>query len=191
MKLISAIGLMLLAVQTSVSAHTGHMEAAGFAAGFIHPIGGLDHILAMFAVGLWAVQTGGRALWAVPAAFIGMMLVGGILGISGVMIPFVEAGILASVIVLGALIAAGIRTPVAAGMAIVGMFAVFHGFAHGAEMPANAAGLAYSAGFALATAMLHGAGMLAGIGLGRINVARMTRMGGGAIAAGGLLLAFA
>jgi urease accessory protein len=172
-------------------AHTGVGTTAGFSAGFMHPIGGLDHVLAMVAVGLWAAQMGGRALWAVPAAFVGMMLVGGTLGISGVGIPFIEMGIIASVVVLGLLIAGGIKTPVAAGMAIVGAFAIFHGHAHGTEMPVNAAGLMYMAGFVAATALLHAGGIAAGIGLGRVKVERVVRMGGGAIAAGGLLLALA
>jgi urease accessory protein len=185
-------GLVLfVAAQASLLAHTGAGAVTGFGAGFSHPIGGLDHILAMFAVGLWAAQMGGRALWAVPGAFVGMMLVGGLLGISGMAIPFIEAGIVASVVVLGGLIAAGVKTPVAAGMAIVGLFAIFHGYAHGAEMPATAAGVTYSAGFALATAMLHAAGIAAGFALGRIQISHMARFGGGAIAATGLLLAVA
>ncbi|MEJ2501048.1 MAG: HupE/UreJ family protein [Campylobacterales bacterium] len=191
MKLARVAVLLSLAAQASLFAHTGVGTTAGFSAGFMHPIGGLDHVLAMVAVGLWAAQMGGRALWAVPAAFVGMMLVGGTLGISGVGIPFIEMGIIASVVVLGLLIAGGIKTPVAAGMAIVGAFAIFHGHAHGTEMPVNAAGLMYMAGFVAATALLHAGGIAAGIGLGRVKVERVVRMGGGAIAAGGLLLALA
>ncbi len=189
MRLIKMAVFAAVAFQASLLAHTGAGSVSGFASGFMHPVGGLDHVLAMVAVGLWAAQTGGRALWAVPAAFVGMMLVGGVLGISGVGIPFIETGIVASVIVLGALIAAGIKTPVAIGMAIVGTFAIFHGYAHGAEMPVNAAGLMYSIGFATATALLHAVGIAAGIGLGRVNIERMVRVSGGAIAASGLLLA--
>lgn len=191
MKHVKTVALLMLAAQASLWAHTGAGATSGFAAGFGHPIGGFDHVLAMVAVGLWAAQTGGRALWAVPSAFVGMMLVGGALGIMGIGIPFIETGIVASVIVLGVLIAAGIKAPVALGMAVVGTFAVFHGHAHGTEMPVNAAGLMYSVGFAMATAMLHAAGIAAGMGLNRISVERMVRMGGGAIAASGVLLALA
>jgi urease accessory protein len=188
MKQVKWIGLALLA-QTSLMAHTGVGAVSGFAAGFGHPIGGLDHVLAMVAVGLWAAQMGGRALWAVPAAFVGMMLFGGFLGVSHVAVPFIEAGIVVSVIVLGALVAAGVRVPTAAAAAIVGALAIFHGHAHGAEMPVDAGGLMYGAGFALATALLHGTGIAAGLGLNRVAVERFVRMGGGAIAAGGVLLA--
>ena len=191
MKLARVAVLLSLAAQASLFAHTGVGTTAGISAGFMHPIGGLDHVLAMVAVGLWAAQMGGRALWAVPAAFVGMMLVGGTLGISGVGIPFIETGIIASVVVLGLLIAGGIKMPVAAGMAIVGAFAIFHGHAHGTEMPVNAAGLMYMAGFVAATTMLHAGGIAAGIGLGRVKIERVVRMGGGAIAAGGLLLVLA
>lgn len=189
MKFVKTAVLLSVAVQSSLFAHTGVGTGTGFSAGFMHPLGGLDHILAMVAVGLWAVQIGGRALWAVPTAFVAMMLVGGALGIYGIGVPFIEAGILASVIVLGGLVAAGIKTSTAVGMAVAGIFAIFHGHAHGAEMPASAAGLMYMAGFALSTALLHLAGIAAGMGLGRISVERTLRMGGGAIAAGGLLLA--
>lgn len=190
MRLLKAAALMLIA-HVSLMAHTGAGATSGFAAGFGHPVGGLDHVLAMVAVGLWAVQTGGRALWAVPAAFVGMMLFGGFLGLSQVNVPFIEAGIVGSVIILGTLIAAGVKLPTAAGMVIVGVFAIFHGHAHGAEMPVSAGGLAYCAGFALATALLHGAGIAAGMGLSRLAVERMVRMSGGAIAASGVVLAFA
>jgi len=191
MKLVKAAAILLTAAQASLFAHTGVGATAGLSAGFSHPVSGLDHVLAMVAVGLWAAQMGGRALLAVPAAFVGMMFVGGALGISGIGIPFIETGIVVSVIVLGALIAGGIKTPVAAGMAIVGVFAVFHGYAHGAEMPVDAAGLMYMAGFIAATVLLHGVGIAAGVGLSRVNIERMVRMSGGAIAAGGLLLALA
>jgi urease accessory protein len=191
MKFVKAVVLLSLAAQASLFAHTGIGMTAGFPAGFVHPFSGLDHILAMFGVGLWAAQMGGRALWAVPAAFVGMMLVGAGLGISGVGIPFIEAGIVASVVVLGLLIAGRVKTPVVVGMAIVGLFALFHGHAHGAEMPASVGGLEYMTGFVTATIILHGLGIAAGILFGRISTERVVRMGGGAIAAGGLLLALA
>ena len=112
-------------------------------------------MLAMVAVGLWAGLNGGRALWAWPVAFVGVMLAGGALGMAGVAVPMVEPGILASVIVLGLLVLTAARLPVALGAALVGVFALLHGHAHGAELPTEAAAATYAAGFALATALLH------------------------------------
>jgi urease accessory protein len=146
---------------TLAFAHPGH-GAAGIAAGFAHPMGGIDHVLAMVAVGCLAAQMGGRALWALPAAFIGMMVAGGALGMAGIALPFVETGIALSLVCFGVAIAAGLRLPVAAGAAFVGLFALFHGHAHGAEMPETATGLEYGLGFVAATALLH----LAGVGIG-------------------------
>lgn len=167
----------------------GHTH--GFANGLGHPLTGLDHICAMVAVGLWAAQRGGRALWLVPTTFVFIMMIGGALGMGGVGIPYVEQGIAASVLVLGIFIAAAVRLPLAASMVIVGLFAVFHGYAHGSEMPETASGLAYSIGFVLATAMLH----LCGIGLGlliqRFASAKLIRYAGGAIACCGIYLCFA
>ena len=118
-------------------AHPGH-DASGFSAGVAHPVHGLDHILAMVAVGLWAAQLGGRAKWLVPASFISVMAIGGALGMAGMPLPFAEQGIFASVLILGVLIAAAVRLPLAASMAIVGLFALCHGHAHGLEMPTTA-----------------------------------------------------
>jgi urease accessory protein len=170
-------------------AHPGH-AGTGFTHGFIHPLSGLDHLLAMFAVGLWAAQLGGRALWAVPAAFISIMTLGGALGMAHVQIPFMEQGILLSVLVLGVMIAAAVRLPLVASVAIVGLFALCHGVAHGAEMPENAAGLAYGAGFALTTALLHAFGMAAGLMTKGIATRQWTRFAGAAIAVAGVTLCF-
>lgn len=137
------------------------------AAGFVHPFTGLDHLLAMLAVGLWAAQLGGRWTWAVPAAFVGSMALGGTLGFAGVSLPFAEPMIAASVLVLGLAIAMRVRFRWPA-LALVGVFAVFHGVAHGAEMPAEASRLLYAAGFVLSTALLHAAG----VGLGALPRAR-------------------
>lgn len=154
---------LLAAMAPSVAfAHTGVGDTAGFAHGFLHPLTGLDHVLAMVMVGVFAWQLGGRALWLVPATFVALMAVGGALGVAGIGVPFVEAGIALSVIVLGAIVALRIQAPVAVAMAVVGLFAIFHGHAHGSEMPESAAGLAYGLGFMLATALLHAAG----VGLG-------------------------
>ena len=170
-------------------AHTGVGQTSGFIAGFSHPIGGADHLLAMIAVGLWAAQMGGRAVWVVPSTFVSMMIVGGVLGMSGVPVPYIEEGILVSVLVLGVLIAGAFRLPLVISGILVGVFAVFHGHAHGAEMPVAIGAISYSAGFVLATALLHVVGILSGIGLQKLNVDKVTRFAGCAIAASGIYLA--
>jgi len=152
----------LLAAPSLALAHTGVGQTSGFIHGFGHPISGLDHILAMVMVGVFAFQLGGRATWMVPATFVSVMAIGGALGVMGVAVPFVETGIALSVIVLGAVVALNVKAPVAAAMGVVGLFAVFHGHAHGAEMPEDAGGFAYAAGFMIATAVLHACGL--GIG---------------------------
>ncbi len=172
-------------------AHTGVGHTTGFAAGFSHPLGGADHMLAMVAVGLWAAQLGGRATWAIPGAFVSMMLVGGALGVAGMQIPFIEQGILLSLLVLGLLIAGAVRLPLAIGGMLVGLFAVYHGHAHGAEMPLAMGALSYSAGFAFATALLHAAGIASGFGLQKLRFEKLTRYAGGLIALGGVYLALA
>jgi len=116
-------------------AHTGDGAACGLTHGFMHPLGVLDHVLAMVAVGLYATMIGGRALWSVPATFVGAMALGGALGASGIVAPFVEIGIAMSVIVLGLAVALRVSLPTIVVMALVGVFAIFHGHAHGAEMP--------------------------------------------------------
>ena len=174
----------LMALPTAALAHTGHMEPGGFMHGFEHPLGGLDHLLAMVAVGLWAAQLGGRALWVLPAAFVASMLLGGFAGMEGLPLPSVELGILGSVLVLGGLVALQPRLPVAACAAIVVAFAVFHGYAHGAEMPEAASPLAYGAGFALATALLHGLGIAAIVAVRRLvqgAAGQMAVRGSGAV----------
>lgn len=186
---LSAAGAALLALATGpAAAHTGSAPVMGFVSGFLHPFSGLDHVLAMVAVGVLAALIGGRALWLVPASFLGAMVVGSALGFS---LPFVELGIVASVIVLGAAVALAPRMPVALAMALAAAFAVFHGHAHGAEMPAAASALSYGLGFVSATALLHLVGMGGGLaaerlshGAGRIAL----RAGGGVIAALGLVL---
>jgi urease accessory protein len=159
-------------------AHTGSHAASGFVDGFAHPFGGLDHTLAMVAVGLFASVLGGRALWALPAAFASMMLVGGVMGFMGIEIPAIEAGIALSVVILGAVLAAKIRCRVSVAMMLTGVFAIFHGYAHGAEMPMEAAASLYCLGFVSAAALLHGAGLVLGIVLGhRQNIHRLAGAG--------------
>ncbi|MFN8831122.1 MAG: HupE/UreJ family protein [Labrys sp. (in: a-proteobacteria)] len=182
------LGAVLTLLPGLALAHTGHGDAAGFAHGFMHPLGGLDHLLAMVTVGLFAAALGGRALWAVPASFVAMMLVGGALGMAGLAMPFVENAILLSVIALGAVVALNMAPPVLVSVAIVGFFALFHGHAHGAEMPAGASGLGYAAGFVLATSLLHAAGLVAGLGFSRFGD-RLARLAGGAVTVAGLGLA--
>jgi urease accessory protein len=172
-------------------AHTGAEHAFSFMSGFTHPWTGLDHMLAMVAVGLWAGLNGGRALWAWPAAFVSFMLAGGILGIAGVPMPFLESGILASVIALGLLVLAAARLPVGAGAVLVAVFALLHGHAHGTELPNGTAAVTYAAGFAIATALLHAVG-LGIVAVARSNAGRMTVRGAGAlVAAAGVVLAVA
>jgi urease accessory protein len=181
--------VLVLASTGLAHAHTGAEHAVSFAAGFRHPWSGLDHVLAMVAVGLWAGLNGGRALWAWPMAFVGVMALGGALGMGGVALPLVEGGILASVVVLGLLVLAAARLPVIAGAALVTVFALLHGHSHGAELPGAAAAATYVAGFATATALLHALGIgiawLAGSERGRLVV----RGAGALVAAGGLALA--
>ena len=174
------------------AAHPGMhgLEAGGgLWSGLLHPLGGLDHVLAMVAVGLWAVQRGGKATWLVPGAFVTIMLVAALYG--GVAAPFTEAGILGSVVVLGLLVLFRIRPPVLVGMMIVGAFAVLHGQAHGAEAPAGALLTWYAAGFTLATVLLHGVGIALGRLLERGGYAVLLRAAGGSVAAMGAFLAIA
>lgn len=176
---------------TLAFAHPGHGEAVGFLAGAAHPVGGMDHVLAMVMVGVFAFQLGGRAVWAVPATFVAVMALGGALGAAGVAVPFVETGIALSIVVLGAVVALGVKAPAAAAMALVGLFAIFHGHAHGAEMPDTASGLAYAAGFMLATALLHAAGVGFGVLIGKASKARggfVTQAAGGLAALAGVAI---
>lgn len=145
---------------TPVLAHGTGTAASGFAYGFGHPFGGLDHMFAMVAVGILAAYQGGRALWALPLAFLSMMIIGGVMGVAGIALPFVELGIVGSVLLFGLVIALGRQLPLAGTAAMVGVLALFHGHAHGTEMPVTVSGLQYGAGFVLATALLHGTGVV-------------------------------
>lgn len=186
---ISALALAAVTLMPGLAlAHTGaEGHSHGFVSGFLHPVGGLDHILAMVLVGVLAWQLGQRALWLVPAAFVAVMAVGGVLGMAGIELPALEAGIALSIVVLGAMVAFGVRAPVAVAMGLVGLFALFHGQAHGAEMPAAASALGYAAGFMLSMALLHAVGVAAGFGMGRIS-APAVRMAGAAASVAGVVL---
>jgi urease accessory protein len=185
------IAAALTLAPTAALAHPGIGEMHGFVHGFAHPLGGLDHILAMVTVGIFAWQLGGRALWLVPATFVLAMAIGGALAMTGVPVPMVETGIAASVIVLGAIVALGIKAPLAIAMGLVGLFATFHGHAHGSEMPLAAATGVYAAGFMLATALLHMTGIAIGAAIGRIGDAygvATYRLGGGLVALAGVAI---
>ena len=182
------LALGLLGLSGVTQAHTLGLPHMDFASGFGHPLGGLDHVLAMVAVGLWATQLSGRALWLVPLTFVLTMAVGGSLGFLGIPLPMVETGIAGSVLILGALVALASRLPLVASMALVGLFAIFHGYAHGAEMAVESSALWFSLGFMLATAILHGAGIGIALAARQGMNARLVRVGGVAIAAGGVLL---
>jgi len=170
-------GLFILLFAPHAYAHTGIGPHNGWMHGFMHPLAGLDHVLAMIAVGLWAAQTGGRAVWVVPLTFVNVMVLGGLLGMMTPALTFTEHGIAISLLVSGVLIVTARQLPLAVSAALVGLFAFCHGYAHGSEMPQNISAFSYSAGFTLATVLLH----LCGIGialffkrLGRIHWLRLT-----------------
>lgn len=192
MKRTSLLLAVLLSLMASPAfAHLNPAEHGSFAAGFSHPLSGADHILAMVAVGLWASMLGGRALVIVPISFVGVMLLGFVAALGGVALPYVEPVILTSVIVLGLFVAMAFHASTLTAALIVGFFAFFHGYAHGGEI-GGAAFLSYGAGFALATALLHAAGIGVGLAAGRLLKGRtgqiVMRMAGGVAALSGLYL---
>lgn len=171
-------------------AHTFGSQGAGLMAGLTHPFVGLDHLLAMIAVGIWAGQLGGRAVWLIPLTFVSVMAAAATLASFGLLLPLMEPAIACSVLVLGLLIAGSVRLPTSVGALLVSLFAVFHGYAHGLELPQAASPILYGAGFVLATALLHG------LGIGFARNSRQHKMlqriaGYSLIAASGLLLAAA
>lgn len=181
------VAAMALATATgSALAHAGGGALGGFGAGFVHPILGWDHVIAMVAVGLWGAFLGSPAIWVLPVVFPLVMAFGGALGVAGVPIPAVEVGIAVSAIVLGGMVAMAARPPLWVAALIVGAFAIFHGHAHGAELPESANALTFSFGFVLATGLLHLAGIAFGLVVrwpaGQVAV----RVGGAAIAAAGM-----
>jgi len=188
-KLLLTMGAIAVLPQVAL-AHVGDHGGSSFISGVMHPMGGADHVLAMVAVGLWAAVTGGRALWALPLAFVGAMLAGGGLGAMGIGLPGVEPMILASIVLLGVLAALAWRAPLAVGVGIVAVFGLFHGHAHGTEGPASGL-LTYAAGFALATMALHLAGLGLGLGLNALSAHGATRALGAGTAVAGLALAIA
>jgi urease accessory protein len=187
-RILPALALLLLPAGALAHA-AGESAGAGFVSGFMHPLGGLDHLLAMLAVGMWGAQLGSPAIWLLPVAFPQVMALGGVAGILAVPLVGVEVGVTVSVIVLGSMIALGSRPPLWLALLLVSFFAVFHGYAHGTELPGKTGAVAYSAGFVTATGLIH----LTGIGIGFVvklpHGVALLRAGGGLIAAAGVFLA--
>jgi urease accessory protein len=159
------LALIFASLSTSAFAHAQVGEATGFLTGFLHPLTGLDHIIAMVAVGLWGAQLGAPAIWMLPVTFPVVMAFGGFLGLIGVPIPGVEIGIALSGVLLGAAVMTESRPPLIVAAALIAVFAICHGHAHGAELPPGTSGLTYSIGFVVATGLLHACG----IGIGTIH----------------------
>jgi len=182
--------IFLLVASSSASAHPGH-DVSGLTAGLMHPFSGLDHLLAMVAVGLWAAQGGGRKIWLLPAAFMTMLAAGAGIAMQWQALPLVEAGIAVSVLALGLLVALSLRLPTSLSVEITAVFGLLHGYAHGLELPQSAAPAEYALGFLAATATLHLSGITLGIAT-RKNHALLSRLLGSAIAiCGAYLLASA
>jgi len=157
------LATIFLIVSGAAGAHEGEGISGGFISGFLHPVLGWDHVVAMVAVGLWGAFLGSPAIWVLPVVFPLVMAVGGAFGVLGIPIPAVETGIAASAVVLGAMVALAVRPPIWVAAVIVGAFATFHGHAHGTELPNAANALAYGAGFVLSTGLLHLSGIAFGL----------------------------
>lgn len=185
MRSLAVLGVLLLSV-SSAFGHPLQDEATGFLSGFRHPISGIDHVLAMVAVGLWGAQLGAPAIWLLPVAFPVVMAIGGMLGLMGVPIPGIEYGIAASAILLGAAVMFEVRPPLVFAALLVGFFAIFHGHAHGAELPPGQDAMLYSIGFVIATGCLHAVG----IGIGTVHRwswgQKFLRAAGAMVALGGV-----
>jgi urease accessory protein len=167
-------------------AHTGSDVAGGFSSGFRHPLFGFDHLLAMLAVGIWGAQMGGRLVWALPVTFPLVMALGGIAGISGFNLSHVELGIALSVLALGLVIALALRPPEPLALILIAVFAIFHGYAHGVELPQAADPASYAVGFVIATGLIHVAGIGIGLTLGKLYEGLVSRGLGGLIAVAGI-----
>jgi urease accessory protein len=182
--LIPLLGLALL--PQPALAHITQGPTGGFASGFAHPLTGLDHFLAMFAVGVWGAQMGGRSVWALPVAFPLVMTIGGVAGMAGLVLPYVEIGIALSILVLGLAIACKWRPIEIVPLALIAIFALCHGYAHGVELPNAADPAAYAVGFVLATGLIHVTGIVVGLLLGKPLHGWLARGIGGVIAAAGV-----
>src|SRR5262245_31486599 len=173
----------LAATNSAAFAHPG-LHLTGFGDGLAHPFSGLDHMLAMVAVGLWAAQLGRPATWVLPLAFPAVMAVGAVAGWSGVALPWMEIGVTLSVVVLGAAVAFGLRPSLTVSAALIAVFAFFHGYTHGVELPQSASALTYGIGFIAATLTLHAIGLT----LGTVGRGALPRVAGSAVAAMGVVL---
>ncbi len=190
-RLFLQLGILLALLPVVASAHPGHDGGHDlhwdFAGGFTHPLFGLDHLLAMIAVGVWAAQLGGRARWLLPATFVGVMTLGAVLGTQGVALAAVEPMIAGSLLVFGLMIVLAKRLPLSVGLGFTALFAAFHGFAHGAELPAGSNGFSYGLGFVAATLLLLGLGLA----LGQLTTRRpvwLSRSAGAGVAAVGAVM---
>ncbi len=159
----AALAALLLLAAGPAFAHTEAGVPGGLLSGFLHPLTGLDHLVAMVAVGLWGAQLGRPGIWVLPITFPAVMALGGVLGITGVPLPATEVVVALSAVVLGFAVALSLRVPFWAAAVVVGVFAIFHGYAHGSEMPGASNALAYGLGFVTATGLLHAAGILTGV----------------------------
>lgn len=191
MKARNLVALSAMALPTIAMAHPGHNLSPGFMAGALHPWSGVDHVLAMLAIGLWAAQQGGRMRWAVPLSFVLLMLAGDAMGVAGLQFGAVEQGIAASVCVLGLLLATATRLPLMASVTVAGGFALFHGYAHGIEAPLQTNAWSYMSGFALSTLALLGLGFALATILLKRHQTTALRWTGAAIAASGFALLLA
>ena len=181
------VTLLVLSAGARLLAHDPTDAAGGFLTGVLHPLSGLDHVVAMVAVGLWGAQLGPPAMWLLPITFPIVMAVGGFLGLIGVALPGVEIGITLSALLLGVMVASEARLSLAIAASLVGVFAIFHGHAHGTELPAGQSGLAYSIGFVVATGLLHAAGIVIGV-IHRWHAGRIAlRVAGTAVAIAGIV----
>ena len=181
------VATLLALVSAVASAHQESGQTAGFLAGLAHPVSGMDHVLAMIAVGLWGAVLGAPAIWVLPVAFPVVMAFGGLLGLLGFSLPGVEIGIAVSAIVLGAMVATEVRPPIALAAVIVAFFAIFHGHAHGRELPEGTSALLYSLGFVVATGLLHAVGIVLGVAHRWPAGRQLVRVAGGGVALAGLL----
>ncbi len=175
--------ILLILASGAAWAHPGH-DTSGLASGLAHPFQGMDHLLAMMAVGLWAAQGGGRKIWLLPAAFMSMLAMGAAAAMQWQTLLPVETGIALSVLALGLLVALSLQLPVIFSVVLAALFGLFHGYAHGLELPSSAAPIEYALGFLIATAALHGSGIAVGVAA-RQRHALLARMLGAAIAASG------
>ena len=182
----AAVALALVLSPVAAFAHQETGQAAGLLAGLSHPLSGLDHVLAMIAVGLWGAVLGPPAIWVLPVAFPMVMAFGGLMGLLGFPLPGVEIGIAVSAVVLGALVLAEVRPPLWLAALIVAFFAIFHGHAHGRELPEGTSALLYSLGFVVATGLLHAVGIGLGVAHRWAAGRRLVQLAGGGVALAGL-----